>query len=137
MQNRKYKNVNRQQFICITRLLIMLLITSGCHAGVFEKGVAPSSSITIDNVNLTASQFFTNYTSPNESERDRAMLYLLGVLDTTEKKSWCAYSTLKTITIRENIFEYFKKLSADKLKDRASSVIENAMHSLFPCGGRK
>ncbi|WP_152976375.1 Rap1a/Tai family immunity protein [Methyloglobulus morosus] len=115
----------------------MLLITSGCNAGVVEKGVEPSSSITVDNVNLTARQFFTAYTSPNEPERDRAMLYLLGVLDATEKKSWCDYSTLKTITIRENIFEYFKKLPSDRLKNRASSVIEESLHSLFPCGGRK
>ena len=137
MQNRKYKNVKRQQFIFLPSFLIMFLVTSVCHAEVLEKGVAPSSSITVDNVNLSASQFFSAFTNPNESERDKAMLYLLGVLDTTEKKSWCAYSTLKTITIRENIFEYFKKLSSDKLKKRASSVIEEAMHSLFPCGGRK
>ena len=137
MQNRKYKNVKRQQFIFLPSFLIMFLVTSVCHAEVLEKGVAPSSSITVDNVNLSASQFFSAFTNPNESERDRAMLYLLGVLDTTEKKSWCAYYTLKTITIRENIFEYFKKLSSDKLKNRASSVIEEAMHTLFPCGGRK
>lgn len=137
MRYRKYKNVKKYRFIFLPSLLIMLLVTSGCHAGVVEKGVGASSSITVDNVNLSASQFFSAFTNPNESERDRAMLYLLGVLDATEKKSWCAYSTLKTITIRENIFEFFKKLPSDKLKDRASSVIEEALHSLFPCGDRK
>jgi Rap1a immunity proteins len=137
MRYRKYKNLKNQQFILLPSVLMMLLVTSGCNAGVVEKGVEPSSSITVDNVNLSASQFFSAFTNPNESERNSAMLYLLGVLDTTEKKSWCAYSTLKTITIRENIFEYFKKLAPDRLKNRASSVIEEALHSLFPCGGRK
>ncbi len=137
MRYRKCKNVKKYQYIFLASFLIMLLVTSGCNAGVVEKGVEPSSSITVDNVNLTARQFFTAYISPNESERDRAMLYLLGVLDATEKKSWCDYSTLKTITIRENIFEYFKKLPSDRLKNRASSVIEEALHRIFPCRGRK
>jgi hypothetical protein len=137
MRYKKYNNLKKQQFIFFPCLLMMFLIASGCNAGIVDKGVAPSLSITVDNVNLSASHFFKAFTNPNESERDRAMLYLLGVLDTTEQKSWCAYSTLKTITIRENIFEYFKKLSSDKLKNRASSVIEEAMHSIFPCGGRK
>jgi Rap1a immunity proteins len=137
MRYRKHKNVKTYQFIFLPSLMTMLMVASSCNAVVVEKGVEPSSSITVDSVNLTARQFFTAYTSPNEAERDRAMLYLLGVLDATEMKSWCAYNTLKTITIKENIFEYFKKLPSDRLKNRASSVIEEALHSLFPCGGRK
>jgi len=64
-------------------------------------------------------------------------LYLLGVMDTTEGKSWCDYRTFKTITLRERIFEELKKPDDSRLDVRASSVIENILNQRFPCVGKK
>jgi len=54
-------------------------------------------------------------------------LYLLGVLDATEGKGWCDYQTLKSGTLQEVVFSYFKKLSPERLQERASRLIEKAL----------
>jgi Rap1a immunity proteins len=95
--------------------------------------VPSGSGVTIDSVNLSAESFFAAYTSKDESERQRAHLYLLGVQDATEGKLWCDYKTLKTVTLREFVFEYFKKQPEARMKERASRVIEDALRSSFPC----
>jgi hypothetical protein len=93
--------------------------------------------ITVDSVNLSARLFFKSYMSTDANERRNAELYLLGVMDTTEGKSWCDYRTFKTITLRERIFEELKKPDDSRLDERASSVIENILNQRFPCGGKK
>lgn len=93
--------------------------------------------ITINSVNLTAKQFFKSYTSDHADERRSAELYLLGVMDATEGKSWCDYKTFKSDTLRGRIFEAFKKLESHRLNERASKVIENILIQLnqyHPCG---
>ncbi|MEW5757569.1 MAG: Rap1a/Tai family immunity protein [Pseudomonadota bacterium] len=93
--------------------------------------------ITADSVNLSARQFFQSYMSTDANERKSAELYLLGVMDTTEGKVWCDYRTFKTITLRERIFEEFKKLNSSHLDERASSVIERILTRRYPCGRKK
>jgi hypothetical protein len=93
--------------------------------------------ITVDSVNLSARLFFKSYMSTDANERRNAELYLLGVMDTTEGKSWCDYRTFKTITLRERIFEELKKPDDSRLDERASSVVENILNQRFPCGGKK
>ena len=44
-----------------------------------------------DTVNLTTGTFLTALTSQHASVRDAARMYLLGVEDTTEGRSWCSY----------------------------------------------
>jgi hypothetical protein len=90
-------------------------------------------SITPDTVNLSAEIFFASLMSSSEVEKNNAMLYMLGVLDATEKKTWCSYKTLKTTTLREFAYEYFKKLPKYRLKERASVLIEEALHQTFSC----
>ncbi len=93
--------------------------------------------ITVDSVNLTAQHFFKSYMSNDANERKNAELYLLGVLDMTEGQSWCDYRTFKTITLRERIFEEFKKLDKNNLNRRASNVIEAILSQRYPCGRKK
>lgn len=93
--------------------------------------------ITVDSVNLTAQHFFKSYVSNDASERENAELYLLGVMDTTEGKSWCDYRTFKTITLRERIFEEFKKLDRSRFNERASTVIEDILRQRYSCGREK
>lgn len=93
--------------------------------------------ITINSVNLTAKKFFKSYMSSCPDEERSADLYLLGVMDSTEGKSWCDYRTFKTTTIREDIFEGFKKLDGGRFNERASKVIEDILSQAFPCGMKK
>ena len=99
--------------------------------------VTTQYQIAEDSVNLTVDAFYSSFTSPSESTRQKAMIYLIGVLDATEGKSWCDYHTLKTISIREYLFEYIKKLPKHRLNERASKVIEEALNKAFNCRGQK
>lgn len=124
-------------------LFIMLLfnIYTECYAT--ERYKAPAmipksdTQITINSVNLTAEKFFKSYMSDSADERKKAELYLLGVMDATEGKSWCDYSSFKTITLRERIYENFKRLNGHQLNKRASEIIEHILSSRYPCGRKK
>ena len=93
----------------------------------------PTIAITEDRVNLSGAEFLPEFISKIPERRTAARLYLLGVLDSTEGKAWCSYSQLKTVTINEFVFEYLKKQPTEKLKLRASALIEEALHHSFPC----
>lgn len=90
-----------------------------------------------DSVNLSAKIFLKDFVSQDQNIRKTARIYLLGVLDATEGKSWCDYKTLKTVSLNEFIFEKLKKLPPKELERRAAAVIEESLHELFPCGGKK
>ncbi|MCE3252501.1 MAG: hypothetical protein K0Q67_1521 [Cellvibrio sp.] len=90
-------------------------------------------AITEDRVNLSAAEFLPEFISKSPERRTAARLYLLGVLDSSEGKTWCSYNQIKTVTINEFVFEYLKKQPAEKLKPRASALIEEALHQSFPC----
>lgn len=93
----------------------------------------PTKNLTEDSVNLSGQDFLANFANPESVIRTNARIYMLGVLDTTEGKSWCGYSTLKTTSINELIFENLKQLSPEQLSRRASTLIEEALHNSFPC----
>lgn len=127
-------------------LAIVLLVVSSSVSCANDKAI-PSDlellardGITINSVNLTAKQFFKSYMSEHADERRSAELYLLGVMDATEGKSWCDYQTFKPDTLRGRIFEGFKKLESRRLNERASKVIEDILIQLnqyHPCGRKK
>lgn len=86
------------------------------------------------NVNLTGEKFFKAWRSGEENpERLKADLYLLGALDATEGKVWCDYKTLKIFTVHEVVYRYFQKLPPDRLKERASTLILEAMVKDHSC----
>lgn len=128
-------------------LLIIALLIAALPASYANDNAIPSDlqllardGITINSVNLTAKQFFKSYTSNLADERRSAELYLLGVMDATEGRSWCDYKTFKPDTLRGRIFEGFKKLDSHRLNERASKVIEDILIQLnkyHPCGGKK
>lgn len=93
--------------------------------------------MTVDSVDLTVEAFFSALTSSAEEQRRDAMIFLLGVLDATEGRAWCDYRTLKTITLREQVFESLKKVAKQKAKERAATVIVDALAQSFPCRAAK
>lgn len=91
----------------------------------------------ITNLQLTGSDFWSAYQSSDLQQRRLAEMYLAGVLDSTEGKSWCSYKVVHPGSIQEQIFIGFKKQSAENLKDRASKIITNMMEEFLPCRSKK
>jgi hypothetical protein len=104
--------------------------TAGPH---FTAFAGPTQRLFIDNINLTAQDFFAAYMSDAVEERRYAELYLLGVLDATEGIGWCDYRTFKTTTLGEALLSGFKALEPVGLKTRAAHVIADILARRFPC----
>lgn len=118
-------------------VLLFLFLSSDLSASednqtpVREPAIA--DEITVDSVNLSGRDFFKSYMSMIPKERANAELYLLGVMDATEGRSWCNYRTFKTITLRERVFLEFKEMDVGKLNERASKIVEEILSHRYPC----
>ena len=132
-QEKKYRRARAGS--CRGRVTALLLVLSS--PAVCAAASAQTAQLTVDSVNLSAEHFFQSYMSNDANERRHAELYLLGVMDATEGKSWCDYRTFKTATLRERIFEEFKKLDDGLLNRRASNVIEDILSRRYPCDRKK
>ncbi len=121
----------------ILSLLFVLSLFSSASAG--EQVAHPYNDygITTNSVNLSAQGFFNSYISKSPKDRERAELYLLGVMDSAEGELWCDYKTFKTTTLRERIFEGFKNIEKNKLSNRASTVIKEILNQRYPCRRKK
>jgi len=96
----------------------------------------PEQSVFIEGANLSAKEFFSLYTSSDTLHKRYADLYLLGVVDATEKTQWCDYTRLKTISINEFVYEGLKKLVPSRGNERASRLIVEVLHTHFRCKGK-
>lgn len=111
--------------------IVLVSLLSSAQSAIENYGITP------DSVNLSARSFFESFMSKDDVDRQNARIYLLGVMDTTEGKSWCRYQDFKSITLRETIFSEFKKLNETQLNERASTVIEDVLRKRYPCGSVK
>lgn len=125
--------MKRLKLLCVLNLLFIFSLFAHASGNIDNSHSPLAYKITINSVNLKAQDFFESYMSNYPKEREKAELYLLGVMDTTEGQSWCDYKTFKTITLRERIFEGFKKIEKIKLNYRASTVIEEILNKRYPC----
>ncbi len=110
------------------RFYLASLLAVVCSLSAAPPAFAEQASIahlTSDDVNLPGSDFFRFYRSADKQEKEKARIYLLGVLDATEGKSWCQYSQLQTVTLQEFVFEFFNKLPAARLHERAAPLIDD------------
>jgi hypothetical protein len=94
---------------------------------------SPLPPITPDSIVMSGATFLAAFASPDESPRNAARLYFLGVMDVTEGRHWCDYKTVKTVTAREHVYLYLKKLPPQRLSGRASLLIAEALEKSFPC----
>ena len=90
----------------------------------------------IDNLNLSANDFFIAYTSKDIEQRRFAEMYLAGVLDATEGKDWCGYSKALPGAIQEQIYISFKEENKSSLSRRASRTILDILQKILPCGSK-
>ncbi len=119
---KKQNNINKIHFIGIFLLLSFYVYAD------FDP-----NDITSNSVNLTTENFYSSLISKDLKKRNAARLYLLGVTDTTEGKSWCGYSIVKTVSIREVLYEEIEKLSKEELQSRAAHKIEEILSKKLPC----
>jgi hypothetical protein len=84
--------------------------------------------------NLSAERF-TNalFSKTNERERIKANMYLLGVLDSSEGREWCGSRQVLPHSRYELLYPYFRHLTAEQKKQRASTLIITAMAEVMPC----
>lgn len=62
-------------------------------------------------------------------------MYVLGVADATEGKTWCGYGQVDSITINHTVLAWLDRYSVKKPDARASVLIEEALVKNFPCQG--
>ena len=87
--------------------------------------------------NLSAARFASAWLSKtNERERIKADMFLLGVVDASEGKSWCKGHPVLPNTVHEFLYSRFAHLSEQESKRRASEIITDAMGELRPCQHR-
>lgn len=119
---KRQKNINKICFVGAFQFL------SFCAYGDFDP-----NDITSNSVNLTTENFYISLISKDLQKRNAAKLYLLGVTDATEGKSWCGYRIVKTVSIREVLYEEIEKLSKEELQSRAAHKIEEILSKKLPC----
>ncbi|PCI13695.1 MAG: hypothetical protein COB71_04745 [Thiotrichales bacterium] len=127
--------MKRLKFLYALSFLLIFSLFANANENIDNSHSPLAFKITINSVNLKAQDFFESYMSSDPKEREKAELYLLGVMDATEGQSWCDYKTFKTITLRESVFEGFKKVTKNKLDYRASIIIKEILNQDYPyCG---
>lgn len=87
-----------------------------------------------DDINLSGGKFLQAWLSTtDERERMKANMYMLGVFDATEGQAWCSYKKSLPGSLRESIYDFFKALPSERLKERASGLITEALSKELPC----
>ncbi|MCL2894487.1 Rap1a/Tai family immunity protein [Brenneria tiliae] len=131
--------VNKNHFLLSVVISSMLVISPLASAG--QEILDPAlieGQISRNDVNLSGTDFLRAWTAQNDNQaRQQADMYLLGVFDATEGKSWCSYNVLKSLTLSEIVFSYFKKLPAERLQERAAHLIEEALIQNNSCKERR
>lgn len=84
--------------------------------------------------NLSAERFANAlFSKTNERERIKANMYLLGILDSSVGTGWCESGQVLPHSRYEMLYPYFKNLTAEQKKQRASTLIVAAMADVMPC----
>ncbi|EAA2611969.1 hypothetical protein DNM44_05045 [Salmonella enterica subsp. enterica] len=119
----------------IKRSIRVFLIILCCllPGGVFAGSLINAGFISPDNVNLSIRDFLGFYASDNLQEKDNTLMYVLGVADATEGKTWCGYGQVDSITINHTVLTWFEQHVVKKPDARASVLIEEALVKNFPC----
>ncbi|ALB56834.1 hypothetical protein HIJ87_07370 [Cronobacter malonaticus] len=84
--------------------------------------------------NVTGEQLLNAWNDRADKEASlQAQIYLLGLFDSTEGMGWCKSKTTMPSTLREWTYGYFKKLPPERLKEKASVLMLEALKHDFPC----
>lgn len=122
-------NIKKYIYIFLT---ILCCLFSG---GSFAESRNIAGFISPDNVNLSTQDFLTFYANNNTQEKENTLMYVLGVADATEGKTWCGYSRVDSTIINQTILSWLEQRATVKPDIRASTLIEEALVKHFPCTG--
>lgn len=87
------------------------------------------------NLSMSTESLLKAYMHPEQEQRLLAEMYVVGVLDSTEGKSWCGFKIASASAIQEQVYIALKKAVVTSPKKRASIVIESHLMNLLPCKG--
>ena len=115
-----------------TRFFIIFLLYA-MSGNVFADIRKNTGTIDPDYINLSAQEFLSFYARGTSQEKENVLMYVLGVSDATESKTWCGYNKINEIELYSSVLTYLNQQSVNDMNMRASTLIEQAMIRLFPC----
>lgn len=117
-------------------VLLAAITLSSCSVA-SEKSIVVQEGegerLIAENLSMTSDSLFKAYMSSNVELRRFAEMYVVGVLDSTEGKSWCGYKIASPNAIQEQVYAALKTAAGTSPKMRASTVIESHLMNLLPC----
>lgn len=118
-----------RQIVC---LAITTTSTLSCAKAVFDHG-----ALTENSVAMSTEQFFRAFMHDDPQQRDRARMYLLGVMDSSEGVTWCDYTTYKLSTLQGRIYEALKNANETQLSQQAALTLTQILEIYYPCRSQK
>lgn len=120
-----YRGVSHHVILVMASLLLSFNLAANLHAQPLP--------ITTNMTNLTVEQLVTEMEEPTQSRSDLIDMYLLGIFELTEGKTWCDYRQFKVGTVRDALYGKLRELNGEALKQRAAPVVSTMLTTLFPC----
>ncbi|ELY4855800.1 hypothetical protein SM113_003820 [Cronobacter turicensis] len=117
-------------------LLSVALLSAPALAGIWviEPDESQKNRFDPDRGNVTGEQLLSAWNDRVDKEASlQAQIYLLGLFDATEGMGWCKSKTTMPSTLREWTYGYFEKLPPERLKEKASVLMLEALKYYFPC----
>ncbi|EMA4139747.1 hypothetical protein U3A98_003463 [Cronobacter turicensis] len=117
-------------------LLSVALLSAPALAGIWviEPDESQKNRFDPDRGNVTGEQLLSAWNDRADEEASlQAQLYLLGLFDATEGMGWCKSKITMPSTLREWTYGYFEKLPPERLKEKASVLMLEALKYYFPC----
>ncbi|CCJ90677.1 Rap1a/Tai family immunity protein [Cronobacter turicensis] len=117
-------------------LLSVALLSAPALAGIWviEPDESQKNRFDPDRGNVTGEQLLSAWNDRVDEEASlQAQIYLLGLFDATEGMGWCKSKTTMPSTLREWTYGYFEKLPPERLKEKASVLMLEALKYYFPC----
>lgn len=116
--------------------LIVSLMLSACSIANNASIHIPASDtqrLITDNLSFTTERFYHAYMSKSVEQRRLAEMYLIGVIDASEGKTWCNYQVASPSAIQEQAFLGLKHTLKQAPQTRASTAILSRIEQLLPC----
>lgn len=125
-----------ETFFFRASLLSVALLSAPALAGIWviEPDESQKNRFDPDRGNVTGEQRLSAWNDRVDEEASlQAQIYLLGLFNATEGMGWCKSKTTMPSTLREWTYGYFEKLPPERLKEKASVLMLEALKYYFPC----
>lgn len=122
----------------ILRIYLFITIAIYCHPALsketlFSTHQDSSTRPIFSSSRPSSSELFSAYMSEDLTQRRMAEAYVLGVIDSTEGRSWCGYRIASPSALQEQIFLSLKHAAESTPKQSATKTIESRLRELLPC----